>query len=229
MSSWTLTQGLQNLRTQINQAFPNRDKTSDGTIGDALHKAETSGHNPDDTPGSRPAWDGDSDNNPEVRAWDMDSDLRDPAITTQELVDHIRNLPHLDRVIRYIIFNRKMYHERNGFEPTEYTGSSPHTEHVHFEGAWSQSADNDNTFNYRLQEDIMLTSTDIEKLLDTEVPFPYDEKHPTRTLRDVWRYIPSKDVIDGQLKPHFDRIDAEFDMLNTKIAELTALLQSKLG
>ena len=32
MASWALTAGLQNLRRQIDAAFPDRDKTSDGTI-----------------------------------------------------------------------------------------------------------------------------------------------------------------------------------------------------
>jgi hypothetical protein len=40
-------------------------------------------------------------------------------------------------------------------------------------------------------------------LLATEVPFPYDEANPKRKLVDVWRYTPSKDVIDAQLRPDF--------------------------
>jgi murein L,D-transpeptidase YcbB/YkuD len=32
---------------------------------------------------------------------------------------------------RYAIFNRKMYHVSNVFKPVKYTGSNPHTGHLH--------------------------------------------------------------------------------------------------
>lgn len=165
MADPTLTRGLRNLRQQVNDAFPYRDKTSDGWIGDAAHQATTSGHNPDDTDGSRPAWDGDSDNDPEVRAWDMDSDLGDPSVTAQDVVDHLRKLPGLSGVIRYMIYDRRMYHARDGFDPTPYTGSSPHTEHIHFEGAWSQSGDNNTTYDFRLGDLVALTKDEFLSLL----------------------------------------------------------------
>jgi hypothetical protein len=150
--AWTLTAGLQNFRSQVNARWPDRDKASDGSIGDTAHQAETSGHNPDDTPGSRAAWDGDSDSTSEVRAWDMDSDLHDPTCNAQDVVDHIRRLPNVAGVIRYMIYDRKMYHSRDGFAPTAYAGKSAHTEHIHFEGAWTQAADNNTTFDFRLAE-----------------------------------------------------------------------------
>ncbi len=160
MSDWILTKGLQNLREQVNATFPHRDKTSDGTIGDAAHQAETSGHNPDDTAGSKAEWNGDPDSTPEVRAWDMDSDLGG-GVSAQEFVDHMRALPGLSSVIRYMIYNRKMYHVSNGFNPTAYTGPSPHTEHVHFSGAWTQAADNNAGFDYHLEDLVALTSDDL--------------------------------------------------------------------
>lgn len=160
MANWILTLGLQNLRAQVNAAFPGRDTTSDGTIGDAAHQAETSGHNPDDTPGSRPEWDGDPDSTPEVRAWDMDSDLRAPGVTAQQVVDHIRALPNVNSVLRYMIYNRKIYKAANGWAPETYTGASAHTEHIHFSGAFSQAADNNTSFNYRLEDLVALTDTD---------------------------------------------------------------------
>lgn len=165
MASWTLTKGLQNLRTQVNEAFPARDKTSDGTIGDAAHRAETSSHNPDDTPGSKPEWDGDPDSTPEVRAWDMDTDLRAAPATAQQVVDHIRHLPGVSSVLRYMIYNRKIYKASNSWYPEVYSGASAHTEHIHFSGAYSQAADNNTTFDYRLEEiPVALTSADWTKL-----------------------------------------------------------------
>jgi hypothetical protein len=162
MSSWKLTDGLQNLRNQVNAAFPDRDKTSDGTIGDTAHQAETSGHNRDDTPGSRPEWDGDPDSTPEVRAWDMDSDLRAAPATAQQVVDHIRRLPGVSSVLRYIIYNRKIYRASNGWVAETYDGKSAHTEHIHFSGQYTQAADNNTTFDYRLEE-IPVALTDADK------------------------------------------------------------------
>lgn len=161
MAAPTLTLGLQNLRNQVNRAFPNRDKASDGWIGDDAHKLRKSGHNPDDTPGSIPTWDGDADRLPEVRSWDMDKDLRQEGVTAQQYVDHLCRLPGLSSVIRFIIYNRKIYEASNDFFPEPYTGDNPHTGHVHHEGARTQLADSNTTFNYRLEELVMPTAEEI--------------------------------------------------------------------
>ena len=71
-----------------------------------------------------------------------------------------------------MIYNRRMYHSRDGFAPTAYTGASPHTEHVHFEGAWTQAADNNQTFDYRLEE----------------IPVPLTPNDITAIARAVWEY-----------------------------------------
>jgi hypothetical protein len=164
MANWDLTKGLQNLRAQVNAAFPDRDKTSDGTIGDAAHQAGTSSHNPDDSPGNKgkPEWNGDLDANAEVRAWDMDSDLRASPATAQQVVDHIRGLPGVSAVLRYMIYNRKIYRAANGWKVESYDGPSPHTEHIHFSGQFTQAADNNTSFDYRLEE-IPVALTDADK------------------------------------------------------------------
>lgn len=159
MTNWILTLGLQNLRAQINAWAPDRDHTSDGSIGDAAHQAETSGHNPDDTPGSRAEWNGDPDSTPEVRAFDCDTDFRNGA-TAQQLVDHIVGLKP-SSVLRYVIYNRRIYEAGNGWASRAYTGASPHTEHIHFSGAYSQASDNNTTYDYRLEEiPVALTPAD---------------------------------------------------------------------
>lgn len=148
MSTWILTLGLQNLLRQINEWSPDRDHASDGTIGDTAHQAERSGHNPDDTPGSRPEWNGDSDSTPEVRAIDIDADFRN-GVTAQQFVDHIVGLRPTS-VLRYVIYNRRIYQAAYGWLPLPYDGPSAHTEHIHFSGAYSQTADNNTTYAYRL-------------------------------------------------------------------------------
>lgn len=168
MTDWVLTKGLQNLRDQMNAAFPDRDKTSDGTIGDAAHAAGISGHDPDDVPNSHAEWNGDPDSTPEVRAWDMDSDLRSPGVTAQQVVDHIRGLPGVSSVLRYMIYNRKIYKASNGWVPEAYYGLSPHTEHIHFSGAYSQAADNNTTFDYRLEDLVAISDDDVRKIWMTD-------------------------------------------------------------
>ena len=103
------------------------------------------GHNPDDTAGSRPAWDGDPDTLAEVRALDVAVDLGD-GVTGQDLVNHLIRLPKLATVIRYLIHRGRIYHERHGFEPQAFDGD-PHTDHVHAEGAWTQAGDNNVSFD----------------------------------------------------------------------------------
>ena len=44
--SWRVAKSLDVLLFQVNERWPNRDKSSDGTIGDASHSARTSDHNP---------------------------------------------------------------------------------------------------------------------------------------------------------------------------------------
>lgn len=46
--SWRLAKSLNTLLEQVNAAYPDRDKSSDGTIGDSRHQASHSEHNPDE-------------------------------------------------------------------------------------------------------------------------------------------------------------------------------------
>jgi hypothetical protein len=199
LTAWILTKGLQNLRAQVDAVFPDRDRASDGTIGDKAHQAEVSGHNPDDTKGSKAEWNGDPDSTPEVRAWDMDNDLA-PGLDCQMLVDHLRSLPGLSSVIRYMIYNHKIYQASNGWRAETYTGASAHTEHVHFSGAYSQTSDNNTTYDYRLEDiPVALTAADktwIQEQLATITAADKPQADGTPTSK-IGRLVLSQGIPDG--------------------------------
>lgn len=43
---WRVAESLERLKAQLDQAYPNRSKISDGAIGDPRHQSKTSDHNP---------------------------------------------------------------------------------------------------------------------------------------------------------------------------------------
>lgn len=147
----SLTKGMKNLGNQFNRRWPNRDGGSDGAWGDEAHTKHKSGHNRDDTQYDNAEWDGDPDNIPEIRAIDVDNNLNESGVTFQMVIDHMRKLPGLAKVIRYMIYNGKIYSAPD-FEPKTYTGASPHTEHGHFSGAYTQASDNNTTFDFKFEE-----------------------------------------------------------------------------
>lgn len=184
-----LTPGLKNLGNQFNRRWPNRDGTSDGARGDYAHTQEDSGHNPDDTKYNNAEYD-DNDGVPEIRAIDVDNNLNDPDVSFQNVIDHLRRLPNLGSVIRYMIYNRKMYHVDNGFNPVTYTGASAHTEHGHFSGARSQASDRNTSFNFKFdqlgEQDMALTQADIKAIWDYKISDYTDKTGATRPSAYDW-------------------------------------------
>ena len=120
--SWHLAPSLQKLRSEVNEKWPNRSKSHDGTIGDRAHSARKSDHNPNGR-GS-------------VNAIDITA----KGIDTAALIDAAKRHPS----VRYIIHNRKIMNRDIGnFRARAYHGSNPHTAHVHISIYQRQSAEND--------------------------------------------------------------------------------------
>jgi len=138
---WVLVSPLRETRAEFDATFPNRDKTTDGAVGNQAHAVTTSSHNPDET-GNAEHKDHDGKN--EVRAIDVDKDLRDPSGVTME--DVVQLLVKLCRLgyfpwIRYIIYNKRIWHRRDGFATRVYKGSNDHSQHLHLNSEFNQQAD----------------------------------------------------------------------------------------
>lgn len=127
-----LTPALSRLRADFDAIAPGRDHSSDGWIGDYAHQQGTSGHNPDDTAGSKSEY-SDSDNIPEVRALDVDVDLNN-GLTMETCVQHILKSPNDLKRLKYIIYNRRIWTKSSGWRQAPYSGPNPHDHHAHYSG-----------------------------------------------------------------------------------------------
>ena len=126
------------LRKQVNNAYPDRDKSSDGWIADARHLAAgTSDHIPDSA-----GW---------VRALDLDRDLHGKPKPDEMpyLANQLRALAKSDGRISYIIFAGKIASRRSLWRWVKYRGVNPHKSHIHV--SFTKKGDEDGTpFNLPL-------------------------------------------------------------------------------
>jgi len=121
--SYYLIPALAKLRSEVNARFPNRDKSSDGWIGDTSHAARKSSHNPD--------W----EHGGAVRAIDIDVDDRDP---NRDLRLQVIEAAKGDPRVWYIISNGIIWSRTYGWKARRYTGANPHTKHVHISAVEDQ-------------------------------------------------------------------------------------------
>ena len=123
----------QQLRLQVDDSFPDRDRTSDGWIGDTRHSARPSDHNPD-AAGI-------------VRAVDIDRDLSGKAKPDlmPYLADQIRLCARRgDKRISYIIFDGKIASVRSLWRWRPYKGINAHVKHCHV--SFTKKGDTDGSF-----------------------------------------------------------------------------------
>ena len=129
-----LSKAAVQLREQIDDSFPDRDRTSDGWIGDTRHAHRKSDHNPD-----AQGW---------VRAIDIDRDLfkgSKPDIMP-DLADQLRAAckSKSEKRISYIIFDGRIASPILGWRWRKYTGANKHTKHMHV--SFKKEADNAGAF-----------------------------------------------------------------------------------
>lgn len=116
--SWRLARSLETLRAQFDEAYPDRNKASDGTIGDEDHQNRQSDHNPWYGPGI-------------VTAIDITHDP-EHGVDIDKITDELA--ASRDPRIKYVIANSLILDSRPGNSPWQwvaYSGSNPHTRHFH--------------------------------------------------------------------------------------------------
>lgn len=124
---WLCHAGRQ-LRNQIDDSFPDRDRRSDGWVADSRHSTK-SDHSPR--------------KNGVVRAIDIDANL-DDTNTSMYLADQIRRAARKDKRIKYVIHAGKIASAIGLWRWRPYTGVNPHFSHIHV--SFSAKGDRDGSF-----------------------------------------------------------------------------------
>ena len=124
----------QQLREQFDDTYPDRDRRSDGWIGDTRHSARPSDHNPDKETGL-------------VRAIDIDRDVYKggkPDLMP-DIADQLRLAAKKgENRVSYIIFAGRIASPRMGWRWRKYKGSNPHNAHCHI--SFTSKGDQDGSF-----------------------------------------------------------------------------------
>ncbi len=115
--AWHLSPSLANLRSEINNRWPGRDRSSDGAIGDLRHQSRTNSHNPVGYPGG-PSF----GTRGAVHALDITAAGID--------VDRVLRAVIGDPRVWYVIHDGKIWSRTTGWAPRTYRGD-PHTTHIH--------------------------------------------------------------------------------------------------
>ena len=123
----------QQLREQVDDSYPDRDRRSDGWIGDVRHSARVSDHNPDEQG--------------VVRAIDIDRDLAGVSKPDlmPDLADQIRLCAKSgDKRIAYVIFDGKIASPKKSWAWRPYDGINKHNHHCHI--SFTKKGDSDSSF-----------------------------------------------------------------------------------
>ncbi len=124
----------QQLREQFDDTFPDRDRRSDGWLGDQRHSTRPSQHNPDPKTGI-------------VSAIDVDRDVHKSGKPDlmPDIADQLRLAAKRgEKRIAYVIFDGRIASSRMGWRWRKYTGSNPHNQHCHI--SFTKQGDTDGSF-----------------------------------------------------------------------------------
>lgn len=125
--SWRSAPSVAAALAEATRRWPERNRASDGTIGDAAHSARASDHNPDERG--------------VVHAFDL---THDPAhgVDCDQLAAHL--VAVRDARVKYVIWNRRISNPTvQNWAWRAYTGSNPHSRHMHVSIRYTTAAEND--------------------------------------------------------------------------------------
>ncbi len=128
--AWRVAKCLDQLLKELKEEFPNRDRGSDGALGNQEHQTRHSDHNPDE--------------NGVVRARDYDEDLDgvDHIAIEYYSADMEKVVQHLLTLARagdtrfnpdgYLIYEKRIWSAAKNWVERKYTGANEHKHHVHY-------------------------------------------------------------------------------------------------
>jgi len=190
-----------------------------GWIGDLSHQGEVSGHNPDDYAPLQ-AEQVDADNDPEVRALDFMIGSKFTVTDAQSLTNALVTGVDKNRLY-YVIYNRLIYKRSNNYQPTQYTGTDPHTNHVHASGRAVDDANGSNWTSVLALGDYVSSDDVIAGMSELMRMAAHREGSTGRNFAN-WSYavmrsadgfpVPNPDSPEGaQLQPTLNSMDDKLD------------------
>lgn len=176
------------LLDELDEAFPGRDKTSDGEVGDARHADSVSNHNRDES-GNTGSW-SDADHIDEVHARDIDRDLRKAGWSMERVVQLIlaRCRAGIEKRITEIIYNGRIWTEKQGWRERTYSGSNPHDKHAHLSYRYGSGSGQSNPENITAPYGILAAVRASEKPVKPAVTDPrWSEMATKAEVKDACR------------------------------------------
>ena len=128
--AWSVAPSVKAALEEATRRWPARSKLSDGTIGDPAHSSRVSDHNP----GARNL----------VHAFDLTHDAMHGVDCFQlSNLLYKRVLSGEEKRVKYVIFNKRIFTPSVSKAWRPYTGSNPHTKHMHVSIRSTVAAEND--------------------------------------------------------------------------------------